>query len=97
MKVAYAEWFNGCVVNNGDAEISVVQSWIKDRGKSAVEYVKKNNIQADHFIYAAKFYSITGELIKVSFYAMQMEDKYFDEIAMMRDCVVYALHKGTSY
>lgn len=95
--IPYQEWLDGRIISQGEAEISKLQSWIRDRGKSALEYIRQKNIQEDHFIYAVKFYNLDGELSKVKFYGMALNDVNFDEVSTIRNCVVYALHKGTSY
>ena len=94
-------WFeygeNGEITRMGVAPVRTIQNWIKDRGREAVEIVREHGIKAEHVVYAAKYYGDDGELEKVSFYCKPMTESEFEDILAIRDCIVYALHKGTAY
>ena len=71
----------------------------KDVNKVLLLYAKYaskilENTSVDHILYAVKHYNeLTGELELIRFYMKPMSDEAFERVAMMRNVVVYALHK----
>ena len=92
MWIKWQSWSNYGLIERG--EIS-----LKDVNKTLLLYAKYaskilENTGVDHVLYAVKYYNEqTGELELIRFYMKPMSDEAFERVAMMKNVVVYALHK----
>lgn len=91
MTVACSEW-SDCGRNFlGYKRIRDVMSNLREREITARKILKESG--CDHVVYGAKYYSCTGALEEVRYYMKPMNEKEFEAVALMRNVLVFAVHK----
>lgn len=92
--VKWSQYTDQGLVNFGQMPIRDVPKTLREFSQGAKELLDKTG--ADHVVYGLKVYDENGELEAVKFYQLPMDDATFDkDVATLKNCTVYALHKGT--
>lgn len=92
MWIKWQSWYENGLVEHGEMPLKEVNKSLLLYAKTASGMLERTG--ADHILYAIKYYNKkTGELELIRFYMKPMSDEAFERVAMMRNVVVYALHK----
>lgn len=93
--VKWSQYTDQGMVNFGQMPIRDVPKTLREFSQGAKELLDKTG--ADHVVYGLKVYDENGELEAVKFYQLPMDDATFDkDVATLKNCTVYALHKGST-
>ena len=93
--VDWQQWSDAGLVGFGQMPVKNVAARLREFSQEAKKILDKTG--ADHVVYGLKVYGEDGELETVKFYLFPMDDATFDkDVASMKNCTVYALHKGTA-
>lgn len=92
--VRWFQWDNGCMINFGQMRVKEVDGHLREFAKEARKVMEETC--ADHVVYGMKLYDDDGDLEEVKFYMVPMNDSDFQsDVASLKGCVIYALHRGT--
>ncbi len=89
--VDWSQWGEAGMITHGQMPIRDVAVNLRKFEKEAKRILNESG--ADHVVYGVKYYNAHGNLDRVHFYLMAVTDERFDDIALLSDVVVYALHK----
>lgn len=89
--IKWTQWGTQGCIDAGQMPISNIPETLRKFEKEAHALLK--NVGADHVIYGWKQYDDNGNLEKVSFYMLPMDDDEFNSRIQKLGGQIYALHK----
>ena len=93
--VRWSQWEQCGMTGFGQMPVKNVDGHLREFAKKAKEVMSETG--ADHVVYGLKLYDDDGDLEEVKFYMLPMSDDDFQsDVASLKGCAIYALHRGTA-